>query len=59
MLLRPLHMCLNAIDLCAECSDAGVKLVHRHGVEILFGKRGERVVGLGWEQLVEVHGGIV
>ncbi|CAA9490521.1 MAG: Quinone oxidoreductase [uncultured Sphingomonas sp.] len=57
MLLGALHMCLDPIDLCAKCSDAGMKLVHRHGVEILFGKRRERVVGLGWEQLVEVHGG--
>jgi putative PIG3 family NAD(P)H quinone oxidoreductase len=56
VLLGTLHVCLDAGDLCLEGSDASVKLCNRNGVEILFGKGDQRVVGLAREQIVKIHG---
>ena len=59
MLLGTLHMRFDAGNLRLESGDAGVKLFHGNGVEILFGKGNQRVVRLAWEQIVEIHGRIV
>ena len=44
-----------ARDLGLEQRDARVELVHRQGIEILPRQFGERVLGLGGEQIVRVH----
>ena len=56
MLLRVLDVGFHAGNLGMEGRDAGVKLVQRHGVEILFGKGDQRVVRLAREQIVQIHG---
>ena len=58
-MLRPLHVVLDAGDFNVERLDARLQLLDRQGIEILFRKRHERVVGLAWEKLVQIHGRIV
>jgi NADPH:quinone reductase len=57
--LRLLHMRFDAGDLGLERGDAFVKLLDRDRVEVLLREGDQWVVGLAWEELVEVHAGIV
>jgi NADPH:quinone reductase len=45
------------LDLRFERLDPGVKLVDRERIEVLPPEQDERIVGLAWEELVQVHGG--
>ena len=54
-----LHMSLNAFDFGLEQCDALLKFLDRHRVEVLPAERDERIVGLAWEKVFEVHAGIV
>ena len=54
--LHALDMGFDARNLCLEGGDAGVKFLHRNGIEILFCKLHQRVAWLAWEEVVEVHG---
>ena len=55
MLLGTLHMGLYAGDFRVKRGDPGVKLVHRHRVEVLLRQRRERILGLAREEIVEIH----
>ncbi len=46
-------------DLHLEGRDSGLQLLDRHGVQVLLGELGQRVVGLAWEKVVQIHRGIV
>ena len=59
MRLRASHVGLDARDLRLQAFDASLKLLDRHRVEVLFRKLYQRVAGLAWEQVVQVHCGIV
>ena len=52
-------MSLHAGDFGLQRLDTGVKLLDRHGIEILLGKLDQRVAGLAGEQIFEVHCRIV
>lgn len=45
----------NPNDLGFERFDSGVKLVDRQRIEVLPAQLGQRIVGLAWEELVQVH----
>lgn len=57
--LGALHVGFDAGDLGLEAFDPRLQLLDRHGVEVLLCKSDERVVGLAWEKVVQIHGGIV
>lgn len=57
--LGTMHMRFDTSDLDLERLDPGLQLLDRHGVEVLLCKGDERVVGLAWEQLVQIHRGVV
>ena len=59
MRLGALHVCFDAGDLCFQRFDARLKLLDRHGVEVLFCKLHQRVAGLAGEQVFQVHERIV
>ena len=59
MRLGALHVRLDAPNLRLQRLDPRVKLVDRHWVEVLPGKLDQRVARLAWEELFEVHRGIV
>ncbi len=59
MVLRPFHVVLDPGDFNFQRFDARLELLDRHRVEVLLRERDQRVVGLAWEKVVEVHGGIV
>ena len=59
MSLRLVHVRFNAGDLCLQGFDTCVELLDRHGVEVLSGKFDQRVAGLAWEEVFQVHCGIV
>ena len=48
-------MRFDARDFRLQRLDAGVKLLDRHGIEVLAAKGNERIVRLAREQIVEVH----
>jgi NADPH2:quinone reductase len=48
-------MGLDSCDLRSESLDSRLQFVDRQRVEILPGEQHERVVGLAWEEVVEVH----
>ena len=48
-------MILDALDLGFQRLDSGLQLLDRHRVEVLPGKFDQRIAGLAWEQVVEVH----
>src|SRR5205085_3829823 len=43
-------------DLAFQSLDALLELLDRQRIEILLHQQGERVAGLAWEELVQVHG---
>lgn len=43
-------------DLGFKRRDSGVELVHRQGIEVLPPEQDQRIVGLAWKELVQVHG---
>ena len=53
--LRPLRMRFDAGDLGFQRLDSGLQLLDGHGVEILFCKLDQRVAGLAWKQIFEIH----
>ena len=55
MRLRALHVGFDAGDLGFERLDPLLELVDRQGIEVLLGKRDQRVVRLAWEEFVDVH----
>lgn len=59
MSLRALHVGFYAGDLGLEGFDAGLQLLDRHGVQVLFCKFHQRIAGLAREQVFEVHERIV
>lgn len=59
MVLRLLHVRLDARDLRFQGFDPGIELLDRHRVEVLLLQRLDRIVRLAWKELVEIHGGIV
>ena len=54
-----LHVGFDAGDLGLEGFDAGLQLLHRDGVEVLFCKFHQRIAGLAGEQVFQVHERIV
>lgn len=57
--LRPLHMRIDSGDLRLQRLDPRLQLLDRHWIEVLFLQLLERIARLAWEEVVEVHGGIV
>lgn len=57
MVLRTLHMRLDAGNLGLQRFNPRFQLLDRHGVEVLLRKRDERVVGLAREKVFQIHGG--
>jgi NADPH2:quinone reductase len=57
--LHALHVGFDAGDLGLEGFDAGLQLLHRDGVEVLFCKFHQRIAGLAGEQVFQVHERIV
>jgi len=55
MRLCSIDVGLHAGDLRLQGEDAGVKLLDRDGVEILFCKLRQRVARLAREEILEVH----
>jgi len=53
--LGALHMGFDAGDLNFERLDARVEFLDRHRVEVLPGKLDERVAGLAWKEVFQVH----
>ena len=56
MILRTLRMRFDAVDLRFERLDPRLQLLDRHGVEVLLCKGDERIVGLAWEEVFQIHG---
>jgi len=52
----PRNMCFDSGDLGFQRFDAGVKFLDRERVEVLLGKLGQRIAGLGWKKIVQIHG---
>ena len=48
-------MGFNAGDLRLQGFDPRLKLLDRHGVEVLLAKLDERIAGLAWEKVVQIH----
>lgn len=59
MILRTLHMRLDAVDLGLQRLNSRLQLLDRHGVEVLLCKGDERIVGLAREKVFQIHGRIV
>ena len=55
MVLRTLRMRLDAVDLRFQRLDPRLELLDRHGVEVLLCKGDERIVGLTWEEVFQIH----
>ena len=55
MVLRTLHMRLDPGDLGLERLDTSLQLLNRNGIEVLLCKSDERIVGLAWEEVVQIH----
>ena len=53
--LRALHVRFDARDLGLQGLDPRLQLLDRHRVEVLPGKRDQRIFGLAWEEFFEVH----
>ena len=56
MRLSALHMRFDTSDLGFQRLNAGLQLLNRHGIEILFRKLDQRVAGLAWKKIFKVHG---
>ena len=56
MVLRTFHVRLNPRDLGLERLDTSLQLLNRDGIEVLLCKSDERIVGLAWEEVVQIHG---
>ena len=56
MRLRPLHVCFDAGDLCLERFDPRLKLLDRHGIEVLLAELHQRIAWLAGEEVFQVHG---
>lgn len=59
VLRSSVDMGFDPADLGFQSFDAGVQLLDRHGVEILFRKLHKWVARLAREEILEVHGQIV
>ena len=59
MSLRLVHVRFNAGDLCLQGFDTRLEFLNGHGVEVLPGKLDQRVAGLAWKEVFQVHCGIV
>ena len=55
MRLCAIDMSFDAGDLGLEGFDPGVKLLDRHGIEILFCKLDQGVAWLAREEIFEIH----
>lgn len=55
MILRTLHMRLDAVDLRFQRLYPRQQLLDRHGVEVLLCKSDEWIVGLAWEEVFQIH----
>ena len=55
MRLGALHVRFDPRDLHLQRLDAGLQLLDRHGVEVLFCKLDQRIAGLARKQLFEIH----
>ena len=55
MVLRTLHVRLDPRDLGPERLDTSLQLLNRNGIEVLLCKSDERIVGLAWEKVVQIH----
>lgn len=56
MVNRGIDLGADPNDLGLQRFDACVELVDRERIQILPSEQGQRVVGLAWEELVQVHG---
>ena len=57
--LRAGHVILDAQDFRLQRLDAGLQFLDRHRVEVLLGKLDQRIAGLAWEEVFQIHAGIV
>jgi putative PIG3 family NAD(P)H quinone oxidoreductase len=57
MVNRGVDLRANPNDFSLERFDAGVELVDRERIEVLPSEQDQRIVGLAWKELVQVHGG--
>lgn len=57
--MRPLHVVLDAGDFNFQRFDPRIQFLDRHRIEVLLRKRDERIIGLAWEKVVQIHSGIV
>lgn len=55
MVLRTFHVRLDPRDLSPERLDTSQQLLDRDGIEVLLCKSDERIVGLAWEEVVQIH----
>lgn len=55
MILRTLHMGLDALDLRFQGLDPRLQLLDRHGIEVLLCKGDEGIVGLAREEVFQIH----
>lgn len=56
MVNRGVDLRANADDLGLQRFDPGVKLVDRKRIQVLPSEQDQGIVGLAWEELVQVHG---
>ena len=55
MVLRLLHVVLDPLDFNFQRLDPRFQLLDRHRVEVLLRKGDERIVGLAWEEVFQIH----
>ena len=57
--MRPLHVVFDPGNFNFHRLDPRIQFLDRHRIEVLFRKRDERIIGLAWEKVVQIHTGIV
>ena len=57
--LDAMHVRLYARDLGLQGLNPLLQLLDRYRVEILLGKLDQRIARLAWEEVIQVHSGIV
>ena len=55
MRLGAVHVSFDARNLGLQAFDSRLKLLDRHGIEVLLSKLHQRVAGFAGEQVVQVH----